>query len=441
MIEEQNPWWISPDLIIENEYYKRYLESPIKWDPKIKENLSLEPYSLNFVFGPRQVGKSTSLILLIKNLLDEKVNPKSIFYFSCDKLADYRELDEVISSYLKLKKREGIKTSYIILDEVTFPKEWYRAIKFRIDKGDFNEDVLILSGSLSMEAKKEVETFPGRRGNGKTILMLPLSFSRYVKIFGIDIPQGDLDFVLKNYFSYQAYLPKLSDLLEKYLITGGFPNSIKSFISEGKLSDSAIFDFISSIVSDIYKLKRSERFFKLTVKAIIEKSSSEVSFHSISKEYGAGSVKTAISYVDFLEKLFILKIVEAIDANNLKILPRKLKKFYFIDSLIYLAFSKWTMSKVPDENKLIEALVVSHLARNYGINYVKRNGEIDIVVRQGDELIGFEVKFGKVKKKLRVLGKMKKAFVLSRDVLDEGIIPVPLFLAMLDIPQFFEIRL
>ena len=99
------------------------------------------------------------------------------------------------------------------------------------------------------------------------------------------------------------------------------------------------------------------------------------------------------------------------------------------------------MSKVPDENKLIEALVVSHLARNYGINYVKRNGEVDIVVRQGDELIGFEVKFGKVKKKLRVLGKMKKAFVLSRDVLDEGIIPVPLFLAMLDIPQFFEIRL
>lgn len=340
MIEEQNPWWVSPDLIIENEYYKRYLESPIKWDPKIKENLSLEPYSLNFVFGPKQVGKSTSLILLIKNLLDEKVNPKSIFYFSCDKLADYRELDEVISSYLKLKKREGIKTSYIILDEVTFPKEWYRAIKFRIDKGDFNEDVLILSGSLSMEAKKEVETFPGRRGNGKTILMLPLSFSRYVKIFGIDIPQGDLDFVLKNYFSYQAYLPKLSDLLEKYLITGGFPNSIKSFISEGKLSDSAIFDFISSIVSDIYKLKRSERFFKLTVKAIIEKSSSEASFHSISKEYGVGSVKTAISYVDFLEKLFILKVVEAIDVNNLKILPRKLKKFYFIDPLIYLAFSK-----------------------------------------------------------------------------------------------------
>ncbi|QXJ32019.1 hypothetical protein J5U21_01670 [Saccharolobus shibatae] len=30
MIEEQNPWWISPELIRENEYYRKYQESKVK---------------------------------------------------------------------------------------------------------------------------------------------------------------------------------------------------------------------------------------------------------------------------------------------------------------------------------------------------------------------------------------------------------------------------
>ncbi|MFP3195168.1 MAG: AAA family ATPase [Caldivirga sp.] len=42
-------------------------------------------FSLNFLFGLRQVGKSTALLLAIKRLLDEGVNPKAIFYYSCDK--------------------------------------------------------------------------------------------------------------------------------------------------------------------------------------------------------------------------------------------------------------------------------------------------------------------------------------------------------------------
>jgi len=143
------------------------------------------------------VGKSTALILLIKELLDKVDNQRAIFYFSCDKLVDYKELDDILSAYLRLKEREKIRTSYILLDEVTFPKEWYRAIKLRIDRGDFKNDVLILTSSLSMKAKVEIEKFPGRRGKGKILVMYPLPFSEYVKLFGVHIPQGDLDFAIK----------------------------------------------------------------------------------------------------------------------------------------------------------------------------------------------------------------------------------------------------
>ena len=35
------------------------MDSKIKWVPEIINDVSLEPFSLNFIFGPRQVGKTT----------------------------------------------------------------------------------------------------------------------------------------------------------------------------------------------------------------------------------------------------------------------------------------------------------------------------------------------------------------------------------------------
>ncbi|MBB5255112.1 ATP-binding protein [Sulfurisphaera ohwakuensis] len=437
MIEEQNPWWISPELIRENEYYRKYQESKVKWD--ITLPVSTEPYSLNFLFGPRQVGKTTALILLIKKLLDSGYNPKSIFYFACDKLADYKELDEVLEEYEKIRKREGIKSSVIILDEVTFPKEWYRSIKYRIDMGKFSNDVLILSGSLSMKAKGEIETFPGRRGKGKVLVMFPLPFSEYVKLFGINLPTGDLKFVLENYTKYVGYLPKLKEILEYYLITGGFPNAIKDFIIEGKVSQSTQYDFISSIISDINKLRRSERLFKLTARAIIEKASSEYSFHTISKDYGVGTVKTAISYVNLMEKLYLMKVIDTIDVNTGLPIPRKQKKFYFIDPFIYHTFSNWTMTKPPDKSKLVEAMIVSHLSRLYDVYYVKTNEEVDVIVNLNGEYWGIEIKYGRVRGgRSKVLGKVKKFMYVSKGELGDNVIPAPLFLAMLEIPIVVE---
>jgi Predicted ATPase (AAA+ superfamily) len=113
MIDEYNPWWISKERMTEFEIYRKYEESEVKWVPDVIEKVSLSPYSLNFIFGPRQVGKSTVLKLLIKRLLEEeKINPKSIFYFTCDKLADYKELDEVLEEYIKFKRANNISSSF-----------------------------------------------------------------------------------------------------------------------------------------------------------------------------------------------------------------------------------------------------------------------------------------------------------------------------------------
>jgi predicted AAA+ superfamily ATPase len=73
---------------------------------------------------------------------------------------------------------EGLqnRTSYIFLDGITFPREWYRAIKYRIDSGDLEHD-----------HRGEVESFPGRRGKGRDVIFHPLSFREFLKVMNPDI--------------------------------------------------------------------------------------------------------------------------------------------------------------------------------------------------------------------------------------------------------------
>lgn len=63
---------------------------------------------------------------------------------------------------------------------MTFVEEWHRAVKARIDKGLFKSDVIIISGSASLEILKQREYFPGRRGSRRDIKFYPLSFADYI---------------------------------------------------------------------------------------------------------------------------------------------------------------------------------------------------------------------------------------------------------------------
>jgi len=227
-----NPWWTEKDGLEKDEDFLKWREAKIRWEPLLLSELPLEPFSLNFVFGPRQVGKTTLLKLLVRKLLSKGIEPERIFYFKCEKLADYKELDEVLKAYFEFRKSRGISSSYILLDEITFPTEWFRTVKYYIDVGEFKGDVVIVTGSLSMYLKKEVELFPGRRGHGKDLVMLPLSFREYVKVLcpEIELPRleglGKTEIFEKSYSSL-PHLGKIEELFEKYVKTGGFPLPVR----------------------------------------------------------------------------------------------------------------------------------------------------------------------------------------------------------------------
>jgi len=141
-------------------------------------NLSLKPFSLDFLSGPRQVGKTTAVKLFINKLLERGY---ILFYYSCDELIDFKQL-EVLDTYLNSALARSLKKRIIFLDEVTFVEDWYRALKLLIDSGKLRNDVVTVLGSASLQLLAEREMFPGKRGEGKDVIMHTRSFSKYVEI-------------------------------------------------------------------------------------------------------------------------------------------------------------------------------------------------------------------------------------------------------------------
>ncbi len=157
----QNPWWEGR----ESPLLREWRNKEIRWRPEWLDELSLEPFSLNFVIGPRLVGKTTGLHLLISELLDKGTDPRSILYLNLDLAADLDTFRLMLHEYLEMRSSSGIKGSYIFLDEVTSLSDWWRVIKGYVDSRAFSRDVLVLTGSSSLRLKGEVEALPWEDGS------------------------------------------------------------------------------------------------------------------------------------------------------------------------------------------------------------------------------------------------------------------------------------
>ena len=84
----QNQWWIDPNKIQEDDQIQRAEKSSVRWNPRILYTFNLEQDAVYTLRGPRQVGKTTAIKLTIKKILETGINPRRIFYWTCDLLSN-----------------------------------------------------------------------------------------------------------------------------------------------------------------------------------------------------------------------------------------------------------------------------------------------------------------------------------------------------------------
>lgn len=447
-----NPWWKGKEYIRGDKHIKEFEEKKYKWQPELLTKIKLLPNNVFTVRGPRQVGKTTLVKLLIKDILKKGVNEKAVFFWNCDELLDFRELSTILREYLELSKVSNIKKRYIFLDEVPRVRNWQRAIKSLKDSGELDDSCLLVTGSHTLDIRYGIERLPGRTGRlGKDLLLLPMNFSDYIALIKPTIPEKikkirrfSLKEINNKVENAKIFDSELRILFKQYLITGGFPLVVNEFFSNTVIPDYVYELYAKWVIGDIVKWGKQEKILIQLLKSIILKQSSAISWDSLSKEAEIKSHKTVSSYVENLENMFVLLVLYFLELNKKVPNFSKNKKIYFFDPFIYHVFNKRIYFKENEINSaLVEATVTVNLARlTYdglfpNVYYWKNKKEVDVLLKIKDDIFPFEIKYQTriSRDDYRGLYYFNKGILITKDILLKGekysAIPAHLLLAVI----------
>ena len=182
-LQQKNPWWENAAFIAEDDKIKEFELQKYKYRHPLETTFPLSAPGILTLRWPRQIGKTTLVKLVIQNLLAKKVPAQNIFYYSCNLVANYKELAALLKEYLEFFTHKTSGMLFIFLDEVSFVTDWPRAIK-EIAEGPWGKKILfLLTGSSTIDLKFSSERLPGRRGKIQNLdfEFLPLSFKEFIQ--------------------------------------------------------------------------------------------------------------------------------------------------------------------------------------------------------------------------------------------------------------------
>src|SRR2546429_8749734 len=150
-IIRQNPRWRTPGWEAADPYLALLAERPVRLPARAVYEIELESAGLHTLRGPRQVGKSTDLKLLVQRALRAGRRPQQIVYLQVDLLVGQpiAELDATVEAAKRLA-RAG-PGALVLLDEVTTLDAWDIGVKAMWDTGLLRGDTVVATVSSAAE--------------------------------------------------------------------------------------------------------------------------------------------------------------------------------------------------------------------------------------------------------------------------------------------------
>ncbi len=210
-------------------YLKRKVDGIIdKWS----QNKDKKPL---VVLGPRQCGKTTAVIEASKrlykkshyiNFMEEKAHPRF------EKFSSYPTLENLIE-VLKSKFQEEIildNDTLLVIDEFQEVMPFYTQLKFINENSKF-KNIICLGSYLTVKVFSSNTPIPV--GQIEIINMHTLSFEEFLMNINGAI-YNSLKECYENKVISEIQHSIFSEYFMKYLIIGGFPNAIKTFIENNE---------------------------------------------------------------------------------------------------------------------------------------------------------------------------------------------------------------
>ena len=319
--------------------------------------------------GVRRCGKSTILKMIMERLKTERNIPaERIINCRYDSM-EYEDMTaKQMYAQLKGQLSPDGKT-YLFLDEIQEIRGWEKVINSLAS--DFDVDIYV-TGSNSRMMSSEISTY--LTGRYVSFRIFTLSFDEYL--------------MFRNKFT-TVKEPKTE--LVNYVRFGGFPATHLQELSRDEIYTIVRDIYNSTIFSDIVKrnqvrkIDQLERVVKYTFGNVGNTFSAKSIADYLKSEHRSIDNETVYSYLEKLEKAYLLHRCSRYDLHGKEILKTQ-EKFYLADTALRYSVLGYNADSVASS---LENIVYLELCRRgYTVNVGKTSdGEIDFVaVRQNDKI-------------------------------------------------------
>lgn len=323
--------------------------------------------------GVRRCGKSTILKMIIKKLREEKhVDDEQILSYRFDSM----EYEDMTTKELYLELKSKIiqsKKTYLFLDEIQEIEGWEKVVNTLAS--DFDVDIYI-TGSNSRMMSSEISTY--LTGRYITFHIYTLSFEEYLMF-------------KKSYTT----LKDLKQEFSQYVRLGGFPATHLQDYSQDEVYTIVKDIYNSTIFSDIVrrnqvkKIDQLERVVKYTFNNIGNTfSAKSISNYFISEQRKIDN-ETVYSYLEKLQKAYILHKCSRYDLQGKDILKTQ-EKFYLADVSLRYSVLGYTVDSIAASLENIVYLELKRRGYDVYIGKIK-DKEIDFVATKQNEKIYVQV--------------------------------------------------
>lgn len=323
--------------------------------------------------GVRRCGKSTILKIIIKKIKEEKnVDDEQILNY-CFNSMEYEDMTTK-ELYLELKSKIiQSKKTYLFLDEIQEIEGWEKVVNTLAS--DFDVDIYI-TGSNSRMMSSEISTY--LTGRYITFHIYTLSFEEYLMF-------------KKSYMT----LKDLKQEFSQYVRLGGFPATHLQDYSQDEVYTIVKDIYNSTIFSDIVrrnqvkKIDQLERVVKYTFNNIGNTFSAKSISNYFKSEQRKIDNETVHSYLEKLQKAYILHKCSRYDLQGKNILKTQ-EKFYLADVSLRYSELGYTVDSVASSLENIVYLELKRRGYNVYIGKTK-DKEIDFVATKQNEKIYVQV--------------------------------------------------
>lgn len=324
---------------------------------------------IKILTGVRRCGKSTILKMIMEKLHNEKRIPQEqIVSYRFDSM-EYEDMTaKQMYEELKSKLSENGRT-YLFLDEIQEIDNWEKVVNSLAS--DYDVDIYI-TGSNSRMMSSEISTY--LTGRYVTFPIYTLSFREY------------LDFK-SRYTSLDDNKTELAN----YIRLGGFPATQLQKYSQEEIYTIVRDIYNSTIYSDIVRHNQIRKIDQLerVVKYVFNNVGNTFSAKSVSDymkaEHRSLDNETVYSYLEKLEKAYLLHRCSRYDLQGKEILKTQ-EKFYLADTSFRYSVLGYSADSVASS---LENVVYLELCRRgYAVHIGKTgDGEINFVaVRQNEKI-------------------------------------------------------